>query len=131
MIESITTASSRLVTQSGLSMAYPVASGVYALTERAYSIGTRADGQPVLMLAIDSAAAQEFALGVERLDLRYRLEDGCPSCRIVDLPANTSEWRIVKEVLIGVRSRATGTGGASSPVVLAADGSAKPRNLIP
>jgi hypothetical protein len=130
-VRSVSSSPARIVLTGGTSQAYPVNTAVFGITERVYSIGTAPDGTPTLLLAIDGRPAEEFARGLQALNVRYRLEQNCPACDVVDLPSTTAQWRLVKEVLMSVTASFAGGQGKARPYVMDGDATAKPRNLIP
>jgi hypothetical protein len=66
------------------------------------------------------------------MDIEYRLKRNCtPTCDVIALPADDSEWRLVNELIVtmSVKSRRPLLNGnfytQTSSVI------AKPRNLLP
>jgi hypothetical protein len=115
-----------------LSKSYPAGSGVYAIQERAFAIDTVTYGTPVLTLAVDRRAPHALVHGVQTMDIEYRLKRNCtPTCDVIALPADDSEWRLVNELIVtmSVKSRRPLLNGnfytQTSSVI------AKPRNLLP
>jgi hypothetical protein len=87
---------------------YPATSGVYAIDERKFFISnasTPSGVQPQLMMQVGSATAQSFAIGIEKLDVRYQLQQNCPPCDIVTLPSSDAQWAVVDSVLLDVTAR--------------------------
>lgn len=97
---SATSGPGTVTTDTALAQSYPAGGGVYALEERSYAIDTATYGQPVLTRSIDRRAAEPVAGGVESFDLRYRLNQNCPNCAVVDLPPDNPTWMQVSEVLV-------------------------------
>ncbi len=91
-----------------LTQDYPETSGVYAIDERRFFLQnfvTSNGPLPELQMQIGNQAPQSFAVGIEKLNIRYQLRRNCPPCDVVDLPADNSEWSIVEEVLLNVTAR--------------------------
>lgn len=115
---------------SGVTQPYPAGSGVYAVDERIYELDITAD-PPLLLLTVNRGDAQAFAAGVRDLQVRYVLDRNCPTCDVVDLPADTAEWWIVNAVEV---TATVGTVGATQPedqATIVASSVGKPRNLLP
>jgi hypothetical protein len=55
--------------------------------------------QPVLTRSVNRQTAQPFARGIESLKIRYRLDQNCPTCTVVDLPSDDPRAQ-VNEILI-------------------------------
>jgi type II secretory pathway pseudopilin PulG len=119
-----------VTTDTSLAQTYPTGGGVYALEERAYAIDTTTYGQPVLTRSLNRQAAQPIAGGIESLNIRYRLNQNCPSCTIVDLPPDNPTWVQVSEVLLTATavSRTNLSGGAR--LRESATVTVQPRNLV-
>lgn len=113
---------------------YPVTSGVYAMDERRFYI-QHTDfpwgNTPELMMQIGDTAAQSFAVGVEALDIRYVLRRNCPSCDVVDIPADDDEWRLVDEMLVTVTARSLRPSLEGTYYQRTLNVAVKPRNLLP
>src|SRR5262245_54979982 len=88
-------------TDSALAQSYPSGSGVYGLEERTYAVDMATYDQPVLTRSVNRQTAQPLARGIESLRIRYRLDQNCPTCAVVDLPSDAPTWAQVKEILIG------------------------------
>jgi hypothetical protein len=54
----------------------------------------------VLTRSVNRQTAQPFASGIESLRIRYRLDQNCPTCTVVDLPSDDPTWAQVSEILI-------------------------------
>ena len=84
-----------------LAVTHPPNSGIYAVDERTYEIGT-VSGREALTVALDGGSAYPLVDGVEAFNLKYHIGPcdtvGCAS--IVDLPADATEWRLVKKVVV-------------------------------
>jgi len=87
-------------TDTALVQSYPSGSGVYALEERTYAVDTKTYEQPVLTRSVNRQTAQPLARGIESLRIRYRLDQNCPTCTVVDLPSDDPTWAQLNEVLI-------------------------------
>jgi hypothetical protein len=107
---------------------YGKGSGVYALEERRYEV-VETDGVPVLTLSIDGGDALPMANGVEKFNVRYKM-DPCPPCDAVNDPGSNTNWRIVREVELTVGVRSTDLGPDGNYVHLESTTTVKPRNLI-
>lgn len=117
-----------------LSRDYPETSGVYAIDERRFFLDTWSGLRgplPELKLQIGDAAPQSFAVGIEKLDVRYQLRRNCPPCDIVDLPADNDEWSIVDQVLLSVTARSELPNRAGQYYRRTVSVGVKPRNLLP
>jgi prepilin-type N-terminal cleavage/methylation domain-containing protein len=110
--------------------AYPVGSGLFAVDERVYSIIT-AGGLPSLNLTIDAGTPQIFAAGMTNLQMRYILNQNCPPCDVIDLPASAAQWRLVNQVTVTATGRTVGATRTEDQVTLSETSRAKPRNLLP
>jgi hypothetical protein len=109
---------------------YPVGSGIYAVDERTYAID--ASGTfPRLMLTVNRGTPQTFAAGMTDLQVRYVLEQNCPTCDVVDLPADDSVWRLVNQVLVTSTVETVGAVRPQDQVSVTETTRAKPRNLLP
>jgi prepilin-type N-terminal cleavage/methylation domain-containing protein len=133
-VTSVNTATNTLGRDRSFTRDYPQGSGIYAIDERRYFISDRTTPWgivPQLRLQIGDASPTSFAVGIQALDVRYRLRRNCPPCDVVELPADTAEWRLVDEILLtltarSVRPNATGTYYRRTMNV-----AVKPRNLLP
>ncbi len=104
---------------------YPFAS-VYGIQERTYTIGTFG-GAPTLMLQTINNSATPALKGLESLSITYTLNrafdlstctqptGGSPNLCIVNLPASSADWVLVRGVTmtVGVRSTQTVRGAGS------------------
>ncbi len=111
-----------------LNLNFGKGSGVYAIEERRYSI-VDMSGVPVLTLSVDGSEALPMAMGVEKLNVRYKM-DPCPPCSAVDDPATDEDWRVVREVELTVGVRSTDPGPDGNYVHLESTTTVKPRNLL-
>lgn len=50
--------------------------------------------------SVNRQAAQPLARGIESLRIRYRLNENCPTCTVVDLPSDDPTWVQVNEILV-------------------------------
>jgi prepilin-type N-terminal cleavage/methylation domain-containing protein len=114
-----------------LNQDYPVASGVYAVDERVYALDRSDPSLPVLTLTIDRGAPQQFAVGMQDLQISYVLQRNCPPCDHVDLPLDTPQWRLVNNVAVTTTVAIAPTTQKDAPPPLVTASMAKPRNLIP
>ncbi|MGD9764292.1 MAG: hypothetical protein AB7V27_11300 [Candidatus Binatia bacterium] len=117
-----------------LSRDYPETSGVYAIDERRFFLNWWSSPRgmlPELMLQVGSSTPSSFAVGIEKLDLRYQLRRNCPPCDVVNIPIDNEEWSIVEQVLVSVtaRSELPDTNGKYYRRTVAVG--VKPRNLLP
>lgn len=110
---------------------YPVGSGVFALRERTYAIDPGGLSFPILTVTTDDGAAIPLAVGIEALDVRYRLRRNCPACDVVALPASDAEWRLVNSLLLTVTARFPVPRIPAENVTLTETIQTKPRNLLP
>ncbi len=114
-----------LTIDSAPSTDYPATSGVYAIDERRFYIDT-ASGLPRLMLQVGGADPQPFAMGIERLELRYELADGTES----DQPSGDQQWRAVRRVHVALTARSSEASPSGDHYRRTYDVTIKPRNLI-
>lgn len=117
-----------------LSRDYPETSGVYAIDERRFYLGnvvTPAGTQSELLIQVGNAAAQSFAVGIEKLDIQYQLQRNCPPCDVINVPANNDEWTIVDTVLLNVTARSQRPDQAGTYYRRTVAVNVKPRNLLP
>jgi prepilin-type N-terminal cleavage/methylation domain-containing protein len=123
------TTSTSITLDEGLAGAHPAGTGIYAVDERVYTVETGSSGRPVLTVSIDGGSSVPLVDGVEEFNVQYR-KDPCPPCDEVDEPADDTEWRQVREVVITatVRSHKEDRDGE-----LTREGGyvhVKPRNLL-
>jgi prepilin-type N-terminal cleavage/methylation domain-containing protein len=111
--------------------AYGVGSGVYAIDERTYTLDTSDPDVPVLTLTINRGAPQAFAAGVSDLQVRYVLNQNCPTCTTVDLPATGADWQLVNSVVVTATVQTVGGVRPEDEATIVASSTAKPRNLLP
>jgi hypothetical protein len=113
---------------------YPASSGVYAVDERRFFISdvtTPWGVLPQLQLQIGDDSPSSFAIGLEQLNIRYRLKRNCPPCDVVDIPADTDEWRTVDEILLTLTARSILPNPAGTYYRRTMNVAVKPRNLLP
>jgi hypothetical protein len=113
---------------------YPQGSGIYAIDERRYFISdltTPWGVIPQLRLQIGDTAPTSFSVGIEALDVRYRLRRNCPPCDVVDLPVTTAEWRLVDEILLTLTARSVRPSATGTHYRRTMNVTVKPRNLLP
>jgi type II secretory pathway pseudopilin PulG len=128
------TSPTRLTKGTTLSRDYPETSGVYAIDERRFFIQwreTARGAQPQLLLQTGSSDPQPFAVGIEKLDVRYQLRRNCPPCDVKNLPANNDEWSIVDQVLLTVTARSEVPDHNGNYYRRTMTVGVKPRNLLP
>ena len=114
---------------SGLDANYVAGGGVYAIEQRSYDIQV-VNGVPILTISIDEGERQPLVAGVEELDIKYRVEP-CPPCDEIDEPADSAEWRRVRDVVLNVVARSTTTRPQSVDYVrLEGATTVRPRNLL-
>jgi hypothetical protein len=118
-----------------LTQNYPATSGVYAIDERRFFIDTFTSPRgvlPQLNLQIGLAAAQSYAVGIEKLAIQYQLRRNCsPNCDVVNLPANDTESAIVEAVLLSVTARSEVPDEAGNYFRRTVAVNVKPRNMLP
>jgi hypothetical protein len=110
--------------------AYPIGSGVYAIDERTYTLDKSNPDVPVLTLQINRDAPQAFAAGVSDLQVRYVLNENCPTCTTLDLPTG-SDWQLVNSVAVTATVQTVGGVRPEDEATIVASSTAKPRNLLP
>ncbi|MET0151007.1 MAG: hypothetical protein ABW298_00140, partial [Candidatus Binatia bacterium] len=125
-----TSGAGNVTTDTTLAQSYPVGGGVYALEERVYAIDATTYGQPVLTRSINRQAAQPIAGGIESLNIRYRLNQNCPSCTVIDLPADNPTWVQVSEVILSATSISRQNLSTGARLRESATVTVQPRNLV-
>ncbi len=125
-INSIDSTNHVLLIDRALTTGYPATSGVYAIDERRFYLDSAAPPAPRLMFQIGGAAAQPFALGIEKLDLEYELADGTS----LAAPATGEEWRSVRRIHVEVTARSVSPNVGGGFYRREYSVSIKPRNLI-
>jgi hypothetical protein len=85
----------------------------------------------VLRVQLNNEEPMPFALGIEKIDIQYQLKRNCPTCDIVDLPKDNSEWALVDQVLLTVTARSTRPSESGQIYRKTMTVRAKPRNLLP
>lgn len=111
--------------------AYAAGSGVYAIDERSYALDKSNPAVPVLTLTVNRDPAQAFAAGVSDLQVRYVLNQNCPTCTTVDLPVGAAQWQLVNSVVLTATVQTVGGVRPEDAATLVASSTAKPRNLLP
>jgi len=124
-------AAQTLQKSTALSKDYPISSGVYAIDERTYATDTSDPTLPTFTVATNGGPALPFASGVEELNIQYQLARNCPSCDVVDLPANDGEWMLVTEIDVDVTVRSRVADAQGHFFRRTGRIKAKPRNLLP
>ncbi len=112
-VTNVNQAASRLDLATPVVQSYPSGSSAYGAAFETFAID--ASGAVPVLTASSEETAQPAVGGVERLNIRYMLDRNCTPgpCDMVDLPANDSEWALVRtvQVDIGVRSARKVRGG--------------------
>jgi hypothetical protein len=117
-----------------LSRNYPQTSGVYAIDERRFYINwwpSPRGLQPELMIQVGSTDPASFAVGIEKLNVRYQLRENCPPCTVTDLPDDNAEWSVVEKVLIDITARSELPDPDGVYYRRTVSVGVKPRNLLP
>jgi hypothetical protein len=83
------------------------------------------------MMQVGSATPQSFAIGIEKLDVRYQLQQNCPPCDVVTLPSTDAQWAVVDSVLIDVTARSAQKDATGNFFRRTVSVNVKPRNLLP
>jgi Tfp pilus assembly protein PilW len=109
---------------------YPVGTGLFAVDERVYQVDA-SGSTPRLTLSVDRAAPENFAAGLRDFQVRYVLQQNCPPCDVVDLPADDATWRLVNEVIVTARAETVNAVRPEDQVTVVETSRAKPRNLLP
>lgn len=119
-----------VTTDTNLAQNYPTGGGVFAFEERTYAIDGTTYGQPVLTRSTDRRSAVPVAGGIESLDVQYRLNQNCPSCTVVDLPADNPTWVQVSEVIVNLTAVSSQLLSTGNRFRQSATVTVQPRNLI-
>lgn len=127
---------SALLIEGNLTTDYPPTSGVYAVDERRFYLNwfenAKGETVPELMVQIGVDEPTSFAVGIEKLDLRYQLRANCnPDCQVVDLPASPEQWQTVEQILIELTARSELPGPDGVYFRRVVDLGVKPRNILP
>ena len=113
---------------------YPATSGIYAVDERRFYLDTFTDShgtQPELMLQVGDKPPQQFAVGIEKLDIQYQLQRNCPPCDVINLPSSNAEWAIVDALVLNVTARSEQPDQSGNYYRRTVTVNVKPRNLLP
>ncbi len=115
---------------------YPATSGLYAIDERRFYINWFENSKgvmvPELMMQIGDNDPTSFAVGIEKLDIRYELRANCdPDCDVVELPEDNAEWQTVEQILIELTARSELPGKDGVYFRRVVDLGVKPRNILP
>lgn len=113
---------------------YPATSGIYAVDERRFYLDTFSSShglQPELMLQVGSKPPQQFAVGIEKLDVQYQLQRNCPPCDVITLPSSNAEWAIVDALVLSVTARSEQPDQSGNYYRRTVTVNVKPRNLLP
>lgn len=115
----------------GLTESQPVNSGIYAVDERRYEIGTL-NGRSVLTVAMDGGTAQPLVDGVEEFQVSYHSApctlDGCVVSEVV--PVDSAEWGQVRQIEIEATVRSRKKKRDGQPTYESGAVTIKPRNLL-
>jgi hypothetical protein len=128
-IAAVDAAARTLTLETPLSGDFPPTTGVYAITERRFFLGTRTlagASVPELLVAVDGGTPYSFALGTETLDIRYELNDGS----VVALPADDGQWSSVNRILLRLTVRSLQPDPDGTYYRRSLSATTKPRNLI-
>ncbi len=108
IVASVNQAALRLTLTAGTTQAYPTGSSVYGAGAQSYAIDA-SGSVPIMTVASSTGPAQPIVSGIEYLNIQYVLDRNCTPgpCDVVDLPANDSEWAIVRAIRLEVRARST------------------------
>jgi len=130
-VGSIDTTNKNITFSSALSADYPATSGLYAIDERRFFV--ESDGEaPVLKMEINSdGQPQNLASGIEQLNVQYQLFRNCPSCDVVDLPADDATWALVQQVYLTITARSQQLAPNGEYYKRTLKVGIKPRNLLP
>lgn len=120
----------QLTSAQAFSRDYPATSGVYGIDERRYTVDLGVD-PPVLQVQLNGEEPMPFAIGIEKIDIRYQLRRNCPSCDVIDLPTNDTEWALVDQVLLTVSARSSRPAESGQYYRRHMTVRVKPRNLLP
>lgn len=129
-VTSVDGATNTISSDVAFALAYPPTSGVYGIEERRYSVDLSAD-PPVLQMQINGQDALPFAIGIEKLDIKYQLKRNCPTCDVVDLPTDNNEWALVDQMLLTLTARSSRTSESGETYRKTMTVRVKPRNLLP
>jgi len=105
---------------------YPATSGIYAIDERHFFVADGSLGVPELMIQVDGGTARSFAIGVEALDVQYKLSDGS----LVGQPTGDTQWRSLNEVLVSITARSFYPNEDGTYYRRTYSTGVKPRNLV-
>ena len=105
--------------------------GVYPMDERVYALDKSHADAPLLTLNVNRTGQQAFAVGVHDLQVRYILDENCPTCTVVDVPTDAAQWALVNEVTVTATVKPVGSGHIGDDASFVATARAKPRNLLP
>ena len=117
-----------------LSQNYPATSGIFSVDERRFFIDTWSGPhgpQSQLMLQVGSKPPQSFAVGIEKLDVKYQLQRNCPPCDVITLPSSNNEWAVVDAVVLSVTARSELPDEDGQYYRRTVSVNVKPRNLLP
>jgi hypothetical protein len=113
---------------------YPATSGFAGGVRRWNFSGPGTDShgtQPELMLQVGDKPPQQFAVGIEKLDIQYQLQRNCPPCDVINLPSSNAEWAIVDALVLNVTARSEQPDQSVTYYRRTVTMNVKPRNLLP
>lgn len=125
----IATTATSLTLDAPLGVTHPAGSGIYAIDERVYAVDTTSYSSPVLTVAMDGSSAQPLVDGVETFNIQYQLAP-CPPCTAVNLPADDSEWRDVRSLMISATIRSEHVDTDGNLAYESGQVHVRPRNLL-
>lgn len=116
VVASVDQVASRLTLAAGTTQAYPSGSAVYGASSQTYALDTNGS-IPVMTVQPSIGAAQPIVSGIDRLNIQYVLDRNCTPgpCDVVNLPANDSEWALVRTIRLDVRARSSRQVPAADP----------------
>jgi prepilin-type N-terminal cleavage/methylation domain-containing protein len=130
-ITGVDSGTNQLTVAAGLQAAYPNGSGVWAIDERVYNVDATTYGPvTVLTVAVNGAAPEPFAYGVQSVNVQYQLVSNCPPCDVVDLPSAT-QWSLVNQLYVTVTMQSQKPLSNGQYYTVSGSIGAKPRNLLP
>jgi hypothetical protein len=105
-----------------------VGTGVFAVEERRYAVNSSGTS-PVLTVSVDGGDPHPLVNNVEVFNVRY-VTIPCPPCDEIDVPADSDEWALVREVVVSITVRSSRPNRAGEYVRLSDETNIKPRNLL-
>lgn len=129
-IADVDPATSTITRADGATRDYPIGSGVFAVDERTYALDTSGP-TPQLTLEVDRTGPVPFATGVSQFSVQYTLNRNCPTCDVVNLPADDAEWWLVSQVAMTLSAETVNPIRAEDSYSETRTITGKPRNLLP